>query len=70
VGFAMGKDNFFASDQWSNAYYSATGGDWRNWSTLPPPDGTAGAPYLDYDASHHILYSSNFSGGFWRLVTQ
>jgi hypothetical protein len=28
-----------------------------------------GAPYLAYDAAHHILYSSNFAGGLWRVVT-
>jgi hypothetical protein len=26
--------------------------------------------FLDYDAEHHILYSSNFGGGAWRLRTQ
>jgi hypothetical protein len=28
------------------------------------------AAYVDYDASHHLLYSSNLGGGFWRFVTQ
>jgi hypothetical protein len=28
------------------------------------------APYLDYDAAHHILFSSNLDGGFWRFVTR
>ncbi len=28
------------------------------------------AAYLDYDAAHHLLYSSNLDGGFWRYVTQ
>ena len=24
--------------------------------------------YLDYDAAHHVLYTSNLLGGFWRYV--
>jgi hypothetical protein len=30
----------------------------------------APAAYLDYDSVHHILYTSNLDGGFWRYVTQ
>jgi photosystem II stability/assembly factor-like uncharacterized protein len=28
------------------------------------------AAYLDYDDAHHLVYSSNLDGGFWRLVTK
>jgi hypothetical protein len=28
------------------------------------------AAYLDYDAAHHLLYSSNIDASFWRFVTQ
>jgi hypothetical protein len=71
VGFAMGNGNLFASDQWSSGYYSAAEGS-QTWATIPPASAlpaTQGAPYLDYDAVHHVLYSSNFAGGTWRLVT-
>lgn len=26
--------------------------------------------WLQYDSAHHLLYSSNLDGGFWRYVTQ
>jgi hypothetical protein len=26
--------------------------------------------YMDQDATHHVIYSSNMDGGFWRYVTQ
>jgi hypothetical protein len=29
----------------------------------------APAAYLDYDKVHHVLYTSNLDGGFWRYVT-
>jgi len=28
------------------------------------------AAYVDYEASHHLIYSSNLDTGFWRYVTQ
>jgi hypothetical protein len=28
----------------------------------------AGADNLAYDADHHVLYSSNLTAGFWRVV--
>ena len=34
------------------------------------PESAQGAPFLAYDDSHGVLYSSNFGGGLWRLVTQ
>jgi hypothetical protein len=73
VGFAMGGGKLFTSDQWSSSYYSASESDIKTWATIPPPaalPSDQGAPYLDYDVAHHVLYSSNFAGGTWRLVTQ
>jgi len=26
--------------------------------------------WLGYDADHHVLYSSNCTQGFWRVVTK
>jgi hypothetical protein len=72
VGFAMGGGKLFSSDQWSNSYHVASETDPTTWTKLPPPpalDPTQGAPFLAYDAAHHILYSSNFAGGLWRVVT-
>jgi hypothetical protein len=34
------------------------------------PAEEAPAAYLDYDAVHHVLYTSNLDGGFWRYVTK
>jgi len=34
------------------------------------PAEQAPAAYLDLDTVHHILYTSNLDGGFWRYVTQ
>jgi hypothetical protein len=71
VGFATGGGELFASDQWSTGYYTASGTSSSAWTTLAPPpslpSGT-GAPFIDYDSSHHVLYSSNFDGGLWRVV--
>ncbi len=44
------------------------------WTALPAPpakfNGSILGPiYLEYDEVHHILYSSNFQGGIWRMVT-
>jgi hypothetical protein len=43
-----------------------------SWSTFPPPyvTPTDTGRFLDYDPDHHILYSSNFKGGVWRVVTE
>jgi hypothetical protein len=56
--------------------YSVTTDPPTTWSTMPPlPSRPAllnvltGSVYLQYDAAHHILYSSNFQGGTW-VVTQ
>jgi len=70
VGLVMVGGTLFASDEWSTGYYTASENDLTSWTTIPPPAGLAsdqGAPYVDYDAAHHILYSSNFAGGTWRL---
>lgn len=71
VGFAIGGGKLFASDQWSASYHVADEADATKWTEIAPaPDlpKEQGAPFLDYDAAHHILYSSNYAGGAWRLV--
>jgi hypothetical protein len=41
------------------------------WTTLPTAMMMKNAGWqIHYDADHHVLYSSNFLGGFWRLVTE
>jgi hypothetical protein len=72
VGFAMGGGHLYAADQWSLNYRTASDADPTKWSPLPIPSGlpsSLGAPFLAYDAAHHLLYSSNWAGGLWRLAT-
>jgi hypothetical protein len=73
VGFAMGDGHLYSADQWTATYHTAVEGSSAAWSTLPSPmpiPADQGAPYLAYDTPHHVLYSSNWAGGLWRLVTQ
>jgi hypothetical protein len=73
VGFAMGDGHLYSADQWTATYHTAVEGSSAAGSTLPAPmpiPADQGAPYLAYDTPHHVLYSSNWAGGLWRLVTQ
>jgi len=74
VGFAMGGGHIYTADQWRPTYRFASTSQPTTWSTIPSPATSAlaadqGAPYLAYDAAHHVLYSANFAGGLWRVVT-
>ncbi len=70
VGLTMGDGKLFSSDQWSDAYHVASLTAPTVWKKLPAPPapGNTGAPYVAYDEVHHVLYSSNFKGGVWRMV--
>jgi len=70
VGFAACNGQLYSSDQWSGGYHTASDADTTKWTVVPPPPapGNQGAPFVDCDAPHHLLYSSNFAGGLWRLV--
>jgi hypothetical protein len=70
VGFASCNGQLYSSDQWGSGYHTASDADNTKWSVVPPPPapGNMGAPFIDCDAAHHLLYSSNFAGGLWRLV--
>jgi hypothetical protein len=73
VGLVMGDGNLYSSDQWSTSYHVAAEANPSVWATFPAAAALAsglGAPYLAYDAGHHVLYSSNFAGGLWRVTTQ
>jgi hypothetical protein len=72
VGFAIGGGRMYSSDEWSTSYHTASESDPTKWTSIPAPAAMPagqGAPFIDYDAAHHVLYSSNFAGGLWRLVT-
>jgi hypothetical protein len=73
VGFALAGGKLFASDQWSKSYFVASEDAPDAWSPLPPPSDAElpadqGAPYIDYDPVHRVVYTSNFAGGTWRTV--
>lgn len=72
VGLTKGDGKIYSSDQWSSAYHVANDTDPTRWTVVSPPPspGDQGAPYIDYDTAHHVLYSSNFASGVWRLVTE
>jgi hypothetical protein len=71
---AIGGGKIYVADFNSGSYRVATESDAPQWSTFPSPftvgGGKQGPIFLEYDESHHILYSSNFTGGVWRVVTQ
>jgi hypothetical protein len=51
-------------------YFSSPESDGEHWATASSPLLRAGGFELGYDAEHHVLYSSNFASGFWRVVTR
>jgi photosystem II stability/assembly factor-like uncharacterized protein len=73
LGLAIGGGNLYLADYNSKTYSVAKEPELTNWTTLPaiPPPGDAeGSKSLEYDETHHLLYSSNISGGLWRVVTR
>lgn len=67
-------DTLFASfviDDSGNPFWSASVTDPTHWTTVKT-DHTfgAGAFEFSYDSNHHILYTADFSGGLWRVVTE
>jgi hypothetical protein len=69
VSFASGDGQFITAEEYNANYWFAEWSDPTVWKTFaPPPTNNQGASYLDYDAVHKVLYSSNFGGGLWRLV--
>jgi hypothetical protein len=73
LGFAIGNGNLYVGhfNDWN--YYTAPLAAPRVWTKMPAPAGATsgkqGPVFLEYDEAHHILYSSNFTGGVWRIVT-
>jgi hypothetical protein len=52
-------------------YYSATDPNPATWTSLRSPTSMSqGGISIAYDRDHHILYSSNYIAGMWRLVVQ
>ncbi|HEV8244985.1 MAG TPA: hypothetical protein VGP93_04425, partial [Polyangiaceae bacterium] len=73
VSLVLGGGNFYNSDQWSPTYHTASEDDPMTWSSFPAPytePADTGGVFLDYDTGHHLLYSSNFAGGAWRILLE
>jgi hypothetical protein len=69
VGFAFGNGQLYLSSYTGNTYGTAPATDPANWTPLPSPPAAEGSSFLEYDTAHDILYSSNWTGGLWRMVT-
>jgi hypothetical protein len=67
---AVGGGLLFTAEPNSKSYRKVSLSDFQTWTTIPPPPANLGAQQIDYDEVHHILYSSNFSSGLWRMVIQ
>jgi hypothetical protein len=51
-------------------YFASPESDGATWTQMTSPLLSTGGYELGYDVDHHVLYSSNFSAGFWRVVTR
>ena len=72
VSITLRGGRLFAANQWNkNGIFTALETDLSKWVNVPPvpdlPD-NLGAPFIDYDPVNHVLYTSHFAGGLWRLV--
>jgi hypothetical protein len=71
-GFAIGGGNMYICPEFSLAYHTAALSDLSTWTDLPNPPSRSdgrGSAFMEYDEEHHLLYSSNFEGGLFRMVT-
>jgi hypothetical protein len=72
-GTTMYASEYTVCFDWSSPitpYLTAPESDGMTWTAMSTsPVVQQGGP-LGYDASHHILYSSNCQDGFWRVRTQ
>jgi hypothetical protein len=51
-------------------YYTASESAPATWSNMPSPMMVNGGEKMVYDPDHHLIYSSNYTAGVWRLRTQ
>jgi hypothetical protein len=73
VMLTQGAKHLFAADQWSATLQWASLEDDTAWNDLPAPPQIAdghdqGIPFMAYDDTHHVLYTSMFSAGVARMV--
>jgi hypothetical protein len=51
-------------------YYETSETSPGTMTQMTSPKMRDGGLFMAYDPTHHVLYSSNFCGGVWRMVTQ
>src|SRR5262249_49133285 len=49
-------------------YHTSPETDGQTWTELSSPMLSTGGYELAYDPDHHVLYSTNGTAGFWRVV--
>jgi photosystem II stability/assembly factor-like uncharacterized protein len=65
--------NLYTTNFWSPTYFTAaqaTPTQWQPLGASTAPTGSFGGVYMVYDQPHHILYSSNYGVGLWRISAQ
>jgi len=62
----------FCDPAFDMIYLTASENDVDTWTPMasPPISVMKSGGILGYDSGHHILFSSNTGGGFWRVVTK
>ena len=60
----------FQNDFGGKPFYSAPEADPSTWTNVETPSMSQGAPFLSYDADHHVLDGGAYKAGLWRLVTK
>jgi hypothetical protein len=73
VGFAMSATKLFIAEQDAPRFRWASLSDPSMWSDMPTPSDIGadrGAPFLAYDADHHVLYASSWQYGLRRIVVE
>jgi hypothetical protein len=66
-----GTTMFLSNNQDASAPYFVSTGDYSVWNRYPGPAGlTKGSWLMRYDRDHNLLYTSNETGGFWRVQTK
>jgi hypothetical protein len=71
--YGLGGDGetMYASPRYcdTKCYWTSPETDGVTWTSITTEVSGHGAVDITYDPDHHILYSSNETGGFWRVVT-
>jgi len=65
----LSNDYYFSYGTNLHPYLTAPEATGKSWAPMASPGMTSGGS-LGYDAAHHVLYSSNFQAGFYRVVVR